>query len=346
MTRYRFGNCELDVQRRALSSGGIDQTVEPQVFDLLRVLVENGPNVTSRDELIEKVWHGRVVSDSAISVRINKARTAVGDTGSTQSVIRTLPRRGFQIVPDVTRFPAARSPDPEESSSPPIEARTPVVAIFPFLALGESLPGYLVRGIAEDLATELSRFRDIQVLSPYSTFRQDFDKSDRFAVARSLGASHFVTCNLRGESSITQAGVSLVEADSGRTIWSERYDIRGEDVFAAQDDAVTQIVSALVHGLADHQVVEARRKPASSLSAYECVLRGLQIYKWGVNSLDEARQALFWFDRAIELDPGYARARAWRECCFSSFWSSPPSEQELTASASRMSAAYRLLLSS
>ena len=338
VTLYRFGDCVLDVERRALSVAGETRRVEPQVFDLLVVLATNGDAVTSREQLLEKVWKGRMVSDSAISVRINKARQAVNDSGSAQAVIRTVPRRGFRLVPEVFRTEAGGG----TSESPSRGKPEPVLAIFPFLALSEDLPDYLVRGIAEDLATELSRFRDIQVLSPYSTFRHDFELLDRSEIARSLGVTHFVTGDLRGESAINQARVSLVEAKSGRTIWSERYEIDGEDIFAAQDDAVNQIVSALVHGLANHQVVEALRKPASSLSAYECVLRGLQIYKWGGNSLDEARQALFWFDRAIELDAGYARARAWRECCFSSFWSSPPTEEELKGSANRMALAHSL----
>lgn len=95
---YRFGACELDAERRELTVGGVPAHVEPQVFDVLRHLIENRDRVVSRDDLVDAVWQGRIVSDSTISARINSARRAVGDDGDAQAVIRTVPRRGFRFV--------------------------------------------------------------------------------------------------------------------------------------------------------------------------------------------------------------------------------------------------------
>ncbi|TNF87318.1 MAG: winged helix-turn-helix domain-containing protein [Gammaproteobacteria bacterium] len=344
MAIYRFGRCELDSDRHRLLVAGIERHVEPQVFDLLQFLVEKGDVVTTHDELIERVWKGRIVSDSAISVRINAARKVVGDTGSRQAVIKTVPRRGFRLAIDVTRIEDesgfSRQSTAERGNATPV--KKPVVGIFPFEALSEELPAYLVRGIAEDIATELSRFHSIEVIAPYSTFRHNFDEIDQFEVASSLGISHLVTGSLKGNSSAQRINVRLLDSENGNNLWSERYDVSGDDIFAVQDDAVYQIVSALVQGLTAHQCAVARRKPTDNLSAYECLLRGLNIYKWGVSSFEEARQSLFWFDRAIELDPEYVRPRAWRECCNSSFWSSPPTAEELNASAERMQHALSL----
>ena len=341
MAIYQFGRCELDSGRHRLLVAGINRHIEPQVFDLLHFLAEKGDSITTHDELIDRVWKGRIVSDSAISVRINAARKVVGDNGSRQAIIKTIPRRGFRLAVEVIRIDSqseqqSKSLSDEESNS------KPVVGIFPFEALNEELPPYLVRGIAEDIATELSRFHTIEVISPYSTFRHDFSKVDRFEVARSLGVSHLVTGSLKGDKAVQRVNVSLLDSETANNLWSERYNVHGDDIFAAQDDAVYQIVSALVQGLTTHQSVVLRGKPTNSLSAYECVLRGLQIYKWGVHSLDEARQALFWFDRATELDPEYARARAWRECSNSSFWSSPPTQGELDTCAQLMQHAIAL----
>jgi len=337
MAVYRFANCELDSEQHRLRVAGVERHIEPQVFDLLHFLLQKGDAIATREELIERVWKGRVVSDSAISVRINAARKVVGDTGSRQHVIRTVPRRGFRLATDVTRV----EPAPVLEAGIEQNAK-PVVGIFPFEASGENLPTYLVRGIAEDIATELSRFHSIEVVSPYSTFRHDFSAVDRFEVARSLGITHLVCGSINGNQSVQRLHVRLLGAGGGGNLWSERYDIDGEDLFAAQDDAVLQIVSALAQGLNQHRVEIARRKPTRSLSAYECLLRGLHIYKWGANSREEATQAMFWFDRAIELDADYARARAWRECCNSWFWSSPPADSELEASARRMQVALAL----
>lgn len=111
MTVYRFGDCLLDSTRALLSVRGAEMHVEPQVFDLLRHLVENRDRVVSRDELVAVVWNGRCVSETTIGARIFAARHAVGDSGQVQAIIRTLPRRGFRFVAPVSVEPEAM-PEP------------------------------------------------------------------------------------------------------------------------------------------------------------------------------------------------------------------------------------------
>lgn len=100
--RHSFADCLLDTESLTLTRQGAAVAVEPQVFDLIRLLVENAGRVVSRDEIIETVWGGRIVSESAISARIAAARKAVGDDGKAQRVIRTVARRGLQMVAEVT----------------------------------------------------------------------------------------------------------------------------------------------------------------------------------------------------------------------------------------------------
>src|SRR5512138_1586921 len=99
--RYRFGDCEIDLASKELLVAGETRPIEPQVFDLLCLFLGKPGRVISRDELIEVVWRGRVVSDSAVSARINAARAAIGDDGTRQLWIRTVPRRGFRFVGEV-----------------------------------------------------------------------------------------------------------------------------------------------------------------------------------------------------------------------------------------------------
>lgn len=96
--RYRFVDCELDTEAHELRRGGAVQSIQPQVFDLLRHLVSNPDRLITRDELIERIWGGRIVSEAAIDSRINAARKAVGDDGARQAVIRTVARRGIRFV--------------------------------------------------------------------------------------------------------------------------------------------------------------------------------------------------------------------------------------------------------
>jgi len=115
--RYLFANCVLDTESYRFLRDGRPVPIEPQVFDLLRLLVENAGRIVTKDELIEAIWGGRIVSEATISARISAARAAVGDTGQAQAVIRTLVRRGFELVVPVERATAA-----PPASAPEVEA--------------------------------------------------------------------------------------------------------------------------------------------------------------------------------------------------------------------------------
>ena len=99
---YRFGSYTLDTKLLELRCDGVICAIEPQVFDLLVFLVENRDRVVSKDQLIDTIWQGRIVSDATLSTRVNAARHAVGDSGKDQTIIRTVQRRGFHFVADVT----------------------------------------------------------------------------------------------------------------------------------------------------------------------------------------------------------------------------------------------------
>jgi pimeloyl-ACP methyl ester carboxylesterase len=96
--QYLFDNFALDTARRELHRDGRLVPVEPQVFDLLRFLIQNRERVVSKDDVLAAVWNGRIVSESALTTRLNAARVAIGDSGEAQRLIKTLPRRGFRFV--------------------------------------------------------------------------------------------------------------------------------------------------------------------------------------------------------------------------------------------------------
>ncbi|WP_305984163.1 alpha/beta fold hydrolase [Roseibium sp. MMSF_3544] len=99
--RYEFADCILDTESYKFQRLGADVSVEPQVFELLCLLLENAGKLVSKDKIVERVWDGRIVSEATISARINAARTAVGDNGKTQAVIRTVQRRGLELIASV-----------------------------------------------------------------------------------------------------------------------------------------------------------------------------------------------------------------------------------------------------
>jgi DNA-binding winged helix-turn-helix (wHTH) protein len=95
--QFRFGDHVLDVARRELWRGINPVVLEPQVFDLLVYLISNRDRVVTKDDLLESVWGGRVVSESTLTSRINSARKAIGDSGELQRLIRTSPRKGYSL---------------------------------------------------------------------------------------------------------------------------------------------------------------------------------------------------------------------------------------------------------
>lgn len=99
--RYFFEDCVLDIEKRELRRGTDVVSITPQVFDLLDYLIRNRDRVVSKDDLIDAIWKARIVSDTALTTRLNAARSAIGDSGEAQRLIKTLARRGFRFVGEV-----------------------------------------------------------------------------------------------------------------------------------------------------------------------------------------------------------------------------------------------------
>src|SRR5580704_15002437 len=135
---YRFGPFELDTAKVELRSGGEVCSVEPQVFALLALLIDNRERLVSKDEIIEKIWDGRVVSEAAVASRIKSARKVLGDDGKTQRFIKTIHRQGFRFVTDakVARAEVAGQACVEPAAESAEQASRPSIAVLPFRSIG------------------------------------------------------------------------------------------------------------------------------------------------------------------------------------------------------------------
>ena len=155
----------LDTDRRELHRGADAVSITPQVFDLLDYLIRNRERVVSKDDLISAVWNGRIVSDAALTTRLNVARSAIGDSGEEQRLIKTLPRKGFRFVGAVReeRAPAsaATADTPVESPKPALSLPDkPSIAVLPFQNLStDPEQEYFADGVVEDITMALSLFR-------------------------------------------------------------------------------------------------------------------------------------------------------------------------------------------
>src|SRR5258708_4974516 len=118
---FSFEDYVLDTGRRELRRGRAVIAVQPQVFDLLEYLISNRERVVTKDDMLDAIWGGRIVSESALTTRINAARSALGDNGEEQRLIRTLPRKGIRFVGVVRE--ARESPDTNTVPEEPVVSR-------------------------------------------------------------------------------------------------------------------------------------------------------------------------------------------------------------------------------
>ncbi len=196
--RYLFGDCVFDTGRRELHRGADAVSLAPQVFDLLDYLIRNRERVVSKDDLIAAIWDGRIVSDTAVTTRINAARSAIGDSGEEQRLIKTLPRKGFRFVGSVREEQGADRAATELSKPTLSLPDKPSIAVLPFTNLsGDPGQDYFTDGIVEDIITELSRFGELFVIARNSSFKYKGKAIDVRDVGRELGVRYVLEGSVR-----------------------------------------------------------------------------------------------------------------------------------------------------
>ncbi len=309
--QFVFADHVLDTARRELRCGTRPVALEPQVFDLLTYLVQNRERVVSKDDLIASVWGGRVVSDSTLTSRINAARKAVGDSGQSQKLIRTIARKGLRFVGEVQTQPdgadAGLTAGSEPSSAAlPLPDR-PAIAVLPFINMSDDPEQeYFSDGISEDIITALSKLRWFFVIGRNSSFIYKGKSVPLRQIAGELGIRYVVDGSIRKAGDRVRITAQLNDAVTGSQLWAERYDRDIADVFAVQDEITEAIVAAIEPQIYAAENFRAERKPPQSMDAWDLVMRALS-YFWRVTRQDNVvAQALL--EKAISIDPNYGQA--------------------------------------
>jgi TolB-like protein len=316
---YVFRDCALDVARRELRRGADRVAVEPQVFDLLLYLIRSRDHVVSKNELIASVWHGRAVSDSALSSRITAARHAIGDNGEQQLLIRTVARKGLRFVGDIREEPGADAGGekgaPQTSAGEPAPAEGPSIAVLPFQNMsGDADQEYFADGIVEEIIVGLSRSRALSVIARGSSFTYKGRAVDVKQVGRELGVRYVMEGSVRRAANRVRITSQLIDAASGAHLWADRFDGNLEDIFDLQDQVTASVVGAITPKLEQAEIERAKRKPTASLDAYDYFLRGMaSSYQRTRTAIDEALRL---FRKAIERDPDFAAAYSMAAWCY------------------------------
>ncbi len=309
--QFFFTNHVLDKDRRELRRGADVIAMEPQVFDLLVYLLESRDHVVSKDELIDSIWGGRIVSESTLTSRINSARKAVGDTGRDQKLIRTIARKGIRFIGEVRceQTGAAALAGDADQVSPlalPLLDR-PAIAVLAFTNMSEEAgQEHFSDGISEDIITALSKLRWFYVIARNSSFVYKGNAVPIKQVGEELGVGYVLEGSVRKEGNRVRITTQLIDASTGAHIWSEHYDRSLVDVFAVQDEITQAIVAAIEPQLYAAESFRAERKAPGSMDAWDLVMRALS-HHWRVTRQDNmVAQALL--EKAISIDPDYGQA--------------------------------------
>jgi TolB-like protein len=318
---YRFGQFELDLARVELRASGEPRPLERQVFALLAFLVEHHERFVSRDEILEKVWDGRVVTDSALASRVKSARKALGDDGKAQRYIRTIHGQGFRFVAEVRvehleserlrpagADAASGTPDGSTDTAADVPSR-PSIAVLPFHLIGDAgAYASIAEALPHELITELARLRWLFVTARGSSFRLRAPNPDMHEVGRLLQVRYCLTGIVMAFDRRLDVTTELADTASGEIVWAEHYSGSMDDVHALRSEMRSKLLTALEIQIPLHEAAQARLTVTENLDAWSAYHLGLQ-HMYRFNRQDNAAAAGL-FQRSVTLDPGFARAHA------------------------------------
>ena len=312
---FEFANCELDTGSREVHRDGEVQHVEPQVFDLLRYLIDNREKILSKEDLYAAIWDGRFVSETTLSSRINAARRAIGDNGKKQALIKTLPRRGFRFIGEVTvRDTQETGPQTGSDEALPPLPNKPSIAVLPFENMsGYPEQAYFADGMADEIITALSHVDWLFVIARNSSFSFRNEPIEAREAGRRLGVRYLLEGSVRRAGQRLRITAQLIEASIGSHLWAERYEGSVDEVFELQDRITESVVGAIQPKLRAVETALAQRKRPGSLDAYDHYLRGLALH--APQTPDAIEQAELELHKAIALDPNFAEALALLSWC-------------------------------
>lgn len=325
-----FGDYELDTERFELRCAGNTISIEPQVFDLLAYLATHRDRVVTRQELLDQLWQGKIVTESTLSSCIKAARQALGDTGRDQQHIATYHRRGYRFVADVEQRNSIAVENAgllRDSALAGSEAMggaclfpqlsgkqhdRPVLAVLPFsCSHGNDELAWMAEVLGEDIGIQLARIPGFLVLSRNTASQYRLREISIEQIGRELGADYVVEGSVWAIGGNLRVGLQLFETLSGGMLWSERKVIPVEQLLDLQDDVVREIVSRIEPELNRAEFAVLRKRRPVDLGAWALYRQAhaiLGMKGWSEESFAEAADLL---RQAIARDPELAFAHAY-----------------------------------
>jgi adenylate cyclase len=319
--------CAAEVQRR-MARRNIDVSPARWIqfrigINLGDVIVEendifgDGVNVAARLEMLAEP--GGICVSGAVRDQVGDRLDDIvfEDIGDQNVKNIARPIRVFRI-----RLESEPETAPADAKKPAVAttvSKKPSIAVLPLVNMsGDPEQEFFADGLTEDIITELSRFHDLLVISRNSTFVHKGKAVKVQEVAREFGVDYVLEGSVRKAGGRIRVTVQLIDAETDRHIWAERYDRELEDIFALQDEMTRAIVATLPGRVEAATHDRAKRKPTDNMAAYECVLAAKVLHHRSIREDNAEAQRLL--DRALALDPNYAHAHAWKACVLGQTW--------------------------
>jgi TolB-like protein len=306
--RYFFEGFSFDTAQRELRRGTNVIAIAPQVFDLLDYLIGNRDRVVSKEDLLRAIWRGRIISDVALTTRLNAARKAIGDSGDEQRLIKTFPRKGVRFVGMVhgTAGPAGATMAGDSPKPAFAIPDKPSLVVLPFANLSpDPEQEYFADGVTESLTTDLSRMVGIFVIGRNTAFTYKGKHVDLKQIGRELGVRYILEGSVQRGGSRMRINVQLIDAETGNHLWAERFDKPIADLFDMQDEIGARLANQLGTELVTAEARRAARAPhPDSMDLY---FQGMANVHRGSDpaNLSQARK---FFEQALSLDAGNVEA--------------------------------------
>jgi len=276
----------------------------------------DGVNIATRLEQLAEPG-GICVCGSTYEQVKHKLKLAYLDIGEQQVKNIDDPIRVFRIDPGALATsrkrpkpgdaPAVRETPLPQNAGGRSDPSRPGIVVLPFENLSaDTGQEVLCDGLTSDITTDLSKFSSLFVIAANTAFTYKGRPTRVEEVARALDVRYVLEGSVQQMGERIRINAQLIDAGAGHHLWAQRFDRRTGDLFAVQDEMLGLIVTALAVRLTAAEHERAARKHPASVNAYEAYLRGMHLYS--TRSADELAASRAWFDRAVELDPLYARA--------------------------------------
>jgi TolB-like protein len=307
-----FGRFRLDLRRRELRRDDQPVRIHRRALGILCALAEAKGEIVSKDELMARLWPGRVVEEGNLHVHVSALRKSLDEHGEGHSFVVTVPGRGYRLAD----LAGLRSAQLAEGSLPPQLPLPdkPSIAVLPFQNMsGDPEQEYFADGMVEEIITALSRIRWLFVIARNSSFTYKGQAVDVKRVGRELGVRYVLEGSVRKGGNRVRIAAQLIEAESGAHLWADHFDGSLEDVLDLQDQVAISVAGVIEPALRAAEIRQAVDRPRHDPTAYDLYLRALRaIGSW---EKQDYREALDRLSHATEQDAAYGPALALSAWC-------------------------------